>query len=75
MPWRSIDVASSDMQRAAIRQVLYRANETCGRRFAFWGPWRATYIHVRISLMWLFGCSPEALRKVYDKLYTDSIRS
>jgi hypothetical protein len=62
------------VQVGAIRQVLYRTNETCGRRFVAWGPWRSTWIHVKLSLMWFFGCTPEALKRAYDAIYTDSIR-
>jgi hypothetical protein len=57
-----------------VRQVLFRKNTTCGRRFMVWGPLKATFIHFKISLMWLFGSSAESIQHVYDSLYTDSIR-
>ena len=63
-----------DLQRGAVHQVNYRTNRTCGRRFETWGAWKATGIHLKLSAMWCFGCSPEALRQAYDAIYTDAIR-
>eukprot|EP00892_Ulva_mutabilis_P001662 jgi/Ulvmu1/11497/UM077_0046.1 len=62
-------------KRARVRHVMYRGNETSGRRMAAWGGLKATALHFRIGLMWLFGCTPQQLQHVYDTLYTDSIRS
>ena len=72
--WASLTNLRVCLQRAAIHQVLYRRGTTCGRRFVVWGSWRSTYIHFKLSLQWYFGCSPEALKAEYDKIYRDDIR-
>lgn len=58
-----------------MRHVAYRGNETSGRRMVAWGGLKATALHFRIGLMWLLGCSPQALQRVYDTAYTDAIRT
>lgn len=42
---------------------------------AHWGGLKATALHFRIGLMWLFGCTPQQLQSVYDTVYTDTIRT
>lgn len=60
--------------RGRIKQVLDRKAVTSGRRIAALGSWKATYVHVVISLNWYFGKDPQQLRKLYDELYTDAFR-
>ncbi|KAL4856264.1 putative mycofactocin biosynthesis glycosyltransferase MftF [Chlorella vulgaris] len=49
-------------------------NHTSGRRLAQWGGLRATAIHVIIGLSWYCGATPEQLRGIYHRLYTDLYR-
>ncbi|WIA14272.1 hypothetical protein OEZ85_002806 [Tetradesmus obliquus] len=60
--------------RGRVVQVLDRVSVTSGRRLAAWGTLRATYIHFRVATCWYFGGSPEQLRELYMRLYTDSFR-
>jgi hypothetical protein len=57
------------VQAARIQHVLYRGNETSGRRMVAWGPWKTTRIHFHIGMLWFFGCSPEKLQATYDSMY------
>lgn len=56
--------------RGRIRQ-LEPPVHTSGRRLEAWGNVYGTYVHFRISVAWYLGASPERLRQLYDRLYTD----
>ena len=73
-PHPGVDSLAVLAQGGETHQVLYRRSKTDGRRFAVWGFWRSTYIHVRISALWFLGCSHERLRREYDTIYRDDIR-
>eukprot|EP00882_Tetradesmus_deserticola_P015355 GHRQ01016357.1.p1 GENE.GHRQ01016357.1~~GHRQ01016357.1.p1 ORF type:complete len:147 (+),score=64.36 GHRQ01016357.1:88-528(+) len=60
--------------RGRVVQVLDRLSITSGRRLLEWGSLRATYIHMRLAAHWYFGGSPEQLKELYMRLYTDSFR-
>lgn len=60
--------------RRRIKHVVYRSNETSGRRMAQWGPLKSTFLHFKFGLMWYWGCSSAHLQRMYNELYTDTIR-
>jgi glycosyltransferase involved in cell wall biosynthesis len=49
-------------------------NRTSGRRIAPWGNWRATKIHVKLSVAWWKGATSETMWELYEKWYTDAFR-
>jgi hypothetical protein len=55
-------------------QLLTAVNRTSGRRIKEWGNLKTTEIHLRISLAWWRGATPEELWGMYDRLYTDAFR-
>jgi hypothetical protein len=55
-------------------QVLYPPAETSGRRLRAWGNMRATAIHLIIGFSWYFGATPDQMRSLYARLYTDNYR-
>ena len=58
----------------AAYQVLHPPAQTSGRRLKAWGNLRATAIHVIIGFSWYFGATPDQMRSLYARLYTDSYR-
>ncbi|KAI3437612.1 hypothetical protein D9Q98_000064 [Chlorella vulgaris] len=67
-------VECSKRRRGRVVQVNSVPNRTSGRRLAQWGGLRATAIHVIIGLSWYCGATPEQLRGIYHRLYTDLYR-
>ncbi len=55
-------------------QILQPAAETSGRRLQAWGNLRATYVHFVIGLRWYLGATPEQMRELYTRMYTDAYR-
>jgi hypothetical protein len=57
-----------------VVQLNRTPNHTSGRRLASWGRVHATAVHVVIGLSWYCGATPQQLRGIYDRLYTDVYR-
>ena len=55
-------------------QILQPAAETSGRRLQAWGNPKATFVHFLIGLRWYLGATPEQLKDLYMRMYTDDYR-
>lgn len=55
-------------------QVLNPAAQTSGRRLAAWGNLKATGVHFMIGVSWYLGASPEQMKDLYARMYTDTYR-
>ena len=55
-------------------QILQPAAETSGRRLQAWGNPKATFVHFLIGLRWYLGATPEQLKALYVRMYTDDYR-
>ncbi|EFN56074.1 hypothetical protein CHLNCDRAFT_145574 [Chlorella variabilis] len=61
-------------RRGQVLQVNSVPNRTSGRRLASWGSLHATVVHVAIGMSWYCGATPEQLRGIYNRMYTDAFR-
>lgn len=55
-------------------QVLHPAAQTSGRRLQAWGNLKATAVHFIIGISWYMGATPEQMKDLYVRLYTDVYR-
>jgi hypothetical protein len=57
-----------------VRMDCRRVARTSGRRLAAWGFLRGSITNFRIASAWYFLHSPERVRDLYKRLYTDAYR-
>ena len=55
-------------------QVLNPAAQTSGRRLQAWGNPKATAVHFIIGVKWYMGATPEQMKELYARMYTDVYR-
>jgi glycosyltransferase involved in cell wall biosynthesis len=60
--------------RGRVRMDCRRVARTSGRRLAAWGFLRGSITNFRIASAWYFLHSPERVRDLYKRLYTDAYR-
>ncbi|CAL8463467.1 g3001 [Coccomyxa elongata] len=78
-PVRRQHMLMDGLKRWAARrgQVVMVQNPhacTSGRRLHAWGGLHATAVHFIIGLSWYLGASPQQMRDIYARLYTDNYR-
>ncbi|BDA48667.1 probable glucosyl-3-phosphoglycerate synthase at N-terminal half [Coccomyxa sp. Obi] len=78
-PTASQNLPLDGLKRWAARrgQVVMIHNPhacTSGRRLHAWGGLHATAVHFVIGLSWYSGASPQQMRDIYARLYTDNYR-
>ncbi|CAL5223858.1 g6445 [Coccomyxa viridis] len=61
-------------RRGKVIMILQPAAETSGRRLQAWGNPKATFVHFLIGLRWYLGATPEQLKALYMRMYTDDYR-
>ncbi|EIE27508.1 nucleotide-diphospho-sugar transferase [Coccomyxa subellipsoidea C-169] len=61
-------------RRGQVVMVNSPHARTSGRRLQAWGNAHATAVHFILGMSWYLGATPDQMRRLYARLYTDSFR-